>query len=98
MFIYIVDIKVKAENLEEFKQATLENAQNTVREPNNIRFDVLQDDNDSTRFLLYEVYVDETALEEHRQTAHYAKWREVVAPWMAEARRATKCSELFFKR
>jgi len=96
MFIYIVHISVKTECVEEFKSATLENARNTVNEPNNRRFDVLQQADDPTKFTLYEVYADESALEKHRQTAHYARWKSAVEPWMAEPRRAVKYTELFY--
>jgi len=96
MFIYIVHITVKPEFVEEFKAVTLENARNTVNEPNNCRFDVLQQSDDPTKFTLYEVYADESALEAHRQTAHYARWKSVVEPWMAEPRRAVKYAELFY--
>ena len=96
MFIYIVHISVKPEFMEQFKAETLANAQGTMNEPNNYRFDVLQQSDDPTKFVLYEVYADESALEEHRQTPHYAHWKSAVEPWMAEPRRAVKCSELFY--
>ena len=98
MFIYIVHINVKPEFVEKFKAETLFNAQNTVNEPNNRRFDVLQQADDPTRFTLYEVYADESALEEHRQTAHYTRWKSTVEPWMAEPRRAVKYSALFYSK
>jgi autoinducer 2-degrading protein len=82
--------------MEQFKAETLANAQGTMNEPNNYRFDVLQQSDDPTKFVLYEVYADESALEEHRQTPHYAHWKSAVEPWMAEPRRAVKCSELFY--
>jgi len=96
MFIYIVNINVKPEFIEEFKAETLHNAQNTVKEPNNHRFDVLQQSDDPTKFTLYEVYADESALEEHRQTAHYARWKSTVELWMASPRTAVKYAELFY--
>jgi autoinducer 2-degrading protein len=52
-----------------------------------MRFDILQSNEESTRFMLYEAYVDENAAKAHKQTAHYARWRDTVAPWMAEPRR-----------
>lgn len=97
MFIYLVEIEVKPENLEEFKAATLENAQKTTQEPNNVRFDVLQRGDDPCKFMLYEVYVDESGLEEHRLTEHYRRWKDAVASWMAAPRKATKYGELFFR-
>lgn len=96
MFIYIVHVRVKPEFVEKFRAESLVNAQNTVNEPNNRRFDVLQQEDDPTKFVLYEVYTDESALEEHKQTSHYAYWKSTVEPWMAEPRRAVKCSELFY--
>ena len=95
MFIYIVHIHVKPECVEEFKAETLANARSTVNEPNNHRFDVLQQSDDPTKFVLYEIYTDESALEEHRKTAHYARWKSAVEPWMAEPRKAVKYSALF---
>ncbi|MDR0391215.1 MAG: antibiotic biosynthesis monooxygenase [Planctomycetaceae bacterium] len=96
MFIYIVNINVLPECVEQFKNESLENAKNTVKEPKNIRFDVLQQDSDSTKFVLYEVYTDESGLEEHKKTQHYNKWKTTVDPMMAEKRVATKLTELFF--
>ena len=96
MFIYIVNITVKPEFIESFKAATLANAQGTVNEPNNHRFDVLQQSDNPTKFTLYEVYANELALEEHRQTAHYARWKSAVESWMAEPRQAVKYAELFY--
>jgi len=96
MFIYIVHIDVKPEFVEQFKAETLANAQGTVNEPKNYRFDVLQQSDDSTKFTLYEVYADESALESHRQTAHYARWKSAVEPWMASPRKAVKYAELFY--
>ncbi|MDR0611061.1 MAG: antibiotic biosynthesis monooxygenase [Planctomycetaceae bacterium] len=96
MFIYLVEIKVKPEYLEEFKTATLDNAQNTVREPGNFRFDVLQHPDDLTKFILYEVYADESGLEAHRKTDHYARWKTTVESWMAEPRKAVKFFALHY--
>jgi autoinducer 2-degrading protein len=98
MFIYIVNINVLPEYVEQFKSASLENAKNTVNEPQNIRFDVLQEDDDPTKFVLYEVYTDEKGLDAHKQTDHYNKWKTEVESWMAEKRKATKLTELFFKK
>ena len=98
MFIYIVQITVKPEHIESFKAETLMNAQNTVHEPNNYRFDVLQQADDPSKFTLYEVYADESALESHRQTAHYIRWKSRVESLMAEPRKAVKYSELFYTK
>ncbi|MDR3234676.1 MAG: antibiotic biosynthesis monooxygenase [Planctomycetaceae bacterium] len=96
MFIYVVNVSVKAEFAEKFKAESLKNAQNTVKEPNNIRFDVLQSPDDPSKFVLYEVYQDAAALDEHKQTSHYARWKAAVDPWMAEPRKAAKLEEVFF--
>ncbi|MDR3181929.1 MAG: antibiotic biosynthesis monooxygenase [Planctomycetaceae bacterium] len=96
MFIYIVNVNVKAEFVEEFKAESLNNACNTVREPDNIRFDVLQNPDDPSKFVLYEVYKDAAGLDAHKQTAHYAHWKSAVEPWMAEPRQAVKFAPVFF--
>ena len=98
MFIYIVHLNIKPEFIEQFKAESLVNAQNTVNEQGNHRFDVLQQSEDPAKFVLYEVYTDESALESHRQTAHYARWKSAVEPWMAEPRKAFKYSELFYTK
>ena len=95
MHVVCVHVHVKAENREGFIQATLENARGTVEEPGNLRFDVIQQTDDPNRFLLYEVYRDEAGMNAHKETAHYARWREAVAPWMAEPRRGVKHISLF---
>jgi len=86
MFVTIVHVKVKPENVEEFVRATEKNHYQSVKEPGNLRFDVLQKEKDSTEFALYEAYTDQAASAAHKQTAHYLEWRERVAPWMAVPR------------
>jgi quinol monooxygenase YgiN len=98
MFIYIVHVNVKPEFVEQFKTETLANARGTVNEPNNYRFDVLQQSDAPSKFTLYEVYADESALDAHRQTAHYARWKSAVEPWMAEPRVAVKYSDVFYTK
>jgi (4S)-4-hydroxy-5-phosphonooxypentane-2,3-dione isomerase len=95
MFLVCVHIQVKPEHLEEFIAASRENAENAVLEPGNLRFDVLQQADDPERFVLYEVYRDEEASKAHKQTAHYARWREVVEPWMAQQRKGVQYKALF---
>jgi len=95
MHVVCVHVHVEAENREEFIQATLENARGTVGEPGNLRFDVIQQTGDPNRFLLYEVYRDQAGMNAHKETAHYARWHEAVAPWMAEPRRGVKHISLF---
>jgi autoinducer 2-degrading protein len=95
MYIVCVHIHVKPEHREEFIRATLDNARNTVQEPGNLRFDVIQQTDDADRFMLYEVYRDEAGMNAHKETAHYARWRDAVGPWMAEPRQGVKHRALF---
>lgn len=95
MFAVAVTIRVLPEHLGAFIQATLENARNTRREPKNIRFDVLQSEDEPTRLMLYEVYTEPAGFAEHQKTAHYLAWREAVKDWMSEPRTAVKLKNLF---
>lgn len=97
MYVVCVHVHVKAENRDDFIRASLENASNTVQEPGNLRFDVIQQLDDPNRFMLYEVYLDEDAMDAHKLTAHYAAWRDAVADWMAEPRQGVKHQNLFPK-
>jgi len=96
MFVAAVMIQVKPQFLQPFIQATLDNARNTRKEPANLRFDVLQSQDDPTRFLLYEAYRDTDGLAAHHQTPHYLRWKAAVADWMAQPRQALKHRSLFF--
>ena len=95
MFIVHVFVSVKADRLEEFKQASLENARNSIQEPGVARFDVIQQQDDKTRFVLVEVYRKPEDALKHKETAHYAKWRDTVADMMAEPRKGIKYDNLF---
>ncbi len=95
MLVVCIHVHVKPENREEFIEASLENARNTIREPGNLRFDVTQQVDDPNRFLLYEVYRDDAGMMAHKETDHYARWRDAVAPWMAEQRRGVRHVGLF---
>ncbi len=86
MRVLIVNIKVKADKIAEFQDATLANAAESVKEPGIASFDLLQDESDPTRFALIEVYRDDAAQEKHRATPHYARWKELAEPMMAEPR------------
>jgi autoinducer 2-degrading protein len=94
MFVTIVHVKVKPEHLEEFIEATTKNHHQSVKEPGNIRFDMLQLAEDPTRFALYEAYEDQASSAAHKETAHYLEWRETVANWMAEPREGVKYNGL----
>lgn len=89
MHIVVVDIHVKPENLEEFIHLTVENATNSRLEAGVVRFDVLQQKDDPTRFVLYEVYRNAEGQAAHRDSAHYKKWRSAVEEMMAEPRKGT---------
>ena len=95
MFIVHVQIQVKPEYLEPFKEATSANARASVQEPGIARFDVVQRLDDPTRFVLVEVYRTPQDPAEHKKTAHYAAWAEAVAPMMAEPRQSLKYSNVF---
>ena len=95
MFIVHVHVHVKPEFIEQFRLACLENARNSVQEAGIARFDVLQQADDPARFVLIEVYRDPAAQGRHRETAHYAAWRDAVADWMAEPRSSVKYSNVF---
>jgi autoinducer 2-degrading protein len=89
MVVTIVEVSVKPERIDQFIAATTENHRGSIREPGNLRFDVLQSPQDAGLFLLYEAYDSEESAAAHKDTAHYAKWRDTVAPWMAVPRKGT---------
>jgi len=95
MLIVHVFVHVKTDSVDAFSAATLENARNSIREPGVIRFDVVQQEDDPTRFLLIEIYRTPEDPARHKETAHYATWRETVEPMMAEPRRSVKYHALF---
>jgi quinol monooxygenase YgiN len=95
MLIVHVHVHVKPENVAEFRQATIENARSSVQEPGIARFDVVEQQDDATRFLLIEVYRTQEAAAAHKETAHYAKWRDAVATMMAEPRHSVKYNAVF---
>jgi quinol monooxygenase YgiN len=95
MIILHVHIRVKPECVEAFKAATLENARQSVREPLVARFDVVQQADDPTRFVLVEAYRSPEGHPTHRQTPHYLAWRDAVADMFAEDRRATRHVNVF---
>lgn len=86
MHVTLVHVHVKPEHIAAFIEASAKNHENSVREPGNRRFDVLQDPGDPARFVLYEAYVDADAAKAHKDTAHYLAWRDTVAEMMAEPR------------
>jgi (4S)-4-hydroxy-5-phosphonooxypentane-2,3-dione isomerase len=90
-----VHVHVKPESVEAFRAATIENARQSVKETVIARFDVVQQQDDPTRFVLIEVYRTVDAPARHKETAHYAKWRDAVAPMMAEPRTSVKFGNVF---
>lgn len=95
MQIVHVNVQVKPEFVEAFRQATIENARNSVQEPGIARFDVIQQEGDPTRFVLVEVYRTPDDPARHKQTAHYQTWRDTVADMMAEPRSSVKYINIF---
>ncbi len=95
MLIVHVHVQVKPECVEAFKAASLANAQASVKEPGIARFDVVQQADDSTRFVLVEAYRADDAPAAHKETAHYATWQDAVAPMMAVPRQSTKFRNVF---
>ena len=95
MQIVHVHVRVKPESIEPFKEATVENARNSIKEPGIARFDVVQDASDPARFVLMEVYRYPEAPAEHRETAHYKNWRDTVADFMAEPRASIRYDNIF---
>jgi quinol monooxygenase YgiN len=95
MLIVHVHVKVKPGSAEAFRQATVENAANSVREPGVARFDVVQQADDADRFVLVEVYRTAEDPARHKETPHYKKWRDLVEPMMAEPRRGVRYEAVF---
>jgi len=95
MLIVHVHVDVKPECIEAFKQATLANGRESVKEPGIARFDVTQQQDDPGRFVLVEVYRNAQAPAAHKETRHYLAWRDAVAPMMAETRTSVKFVNLF---
>jgi (4S)-4-hydroxy-5-phosphonooxypentane-2,3-dione isomerase len=89
MVVTIVEVNVKPQHIQDFIGATIENHKGSIREPGNMRFDVLQSPQDPSTFLLYEAYDSEESAVAHKNTPHYAKWKDTVAAWMAVPRKGT---------
>lgn len=87
MHVTLVQISVKPEHIQDFIVASQANHLASVREPGNLRFDVLQSSDDPSQFILYEAYASAADAAAHKQTTHYLAWRDAVADWMAQPRR-----------
>ncbi len=87
MRVTMVHVHVKPESVDAFIEASLKNQTGSVKEVGSVRFDILQDPKDPTRFVLYEVFVSDAAVAVHKETEHYLAWRDTVAEMMAEPRK-----------
>jgi autoinducer 2-degrading protein len=94
MIVTIVHVWVKPEHLEEFIRITEANHLESVKEPGNLRFDILQNANKPNEFALYEAYENESFAVAHKETRHYLTWRETVAPWMEKPREGVRYNAL----
>lgn len=90
MTVTCVYVRVKEAHIDDFARATSENHLHSVKEPGNLRFDVLQSADDPASFLLYEAYTTEEAAAAHKNTSHYSTWKDTVADWMEKPRRGLK--------
>lgn len=95
MYIVLVHVQVKAEFIEAFKTASITNAQNSLNEPGVARFDVIQELDDPANFILVEAYYDQKDAQKHKETRHYALWRDTVAEMMAAGRVGVKYHNVF---
>ena len=95
MYIVNVHVHVKPESVDAFRTASIENARNSLQEPGIARFDVIQELEDPTRFILVEVYRTPEDASRHKETAHYMSWRDTVAKMMAEPRQGIKYKNIF---
>ena len=95
MIIVHVFVHVRAHTVDAFTAATLENGRSSILEPGVIRFDVVQQDEDPTRFVLIEIYRTPDDPARHKETAHYVKWRDTVETMMAEPRKGVKYHAVF---
>jgi len=95
MYIVHVFVHVKEDQVAAFKEASIKNAENSIREPGVARFDVLQQQDDATRFVLVEVYRAVEDAAKHKETDHYKQWRDTVAEMMAEPRSSLKYDNIF---
>src|SRR5512137_1374158 len=95
MFVAIINVHVKPEDIEDFRNASLDNASHSIEEPGVIRFDVYQQSDDPSRFTLVEIYRTADDPARHRETAHYIRWRDTVADMMAEPRVRTTYDVVF---
>ena len=90
MIVTCVHVWVLSAYAEQFVEATLANHRASVSEPGNLRFDLLQVEQEPGRFMIYEAYLSDAAAAAHKETAHYKAWRAAVEPWMAQPRQGVR--------
>lgn len=95
MIVTLVHVFVKPQFIDAFIEATRVNHENSIKEAGNLRFDILQDDQNPGKFILYEAYTTAEAVAAHKETQHYFTWRDTVAPWMDKPREGVKHKLLF---
>jgi quinol monooxygenase YgiN len=95
MQIILVHVSVRSQFVEAFKQASIDNASHSIQEAGVARFDVIQQTEDPTKFILIEVYKTAQAHAAHKETAHYARWRDTVSEMMSEPRQSVKYNNVF---
>jgi autoinducer 2-degrading protein len=95
MHVTLVHVYVKPEHVEDFIAACRDNHLASISEPGNRRFDILRSPSDPGYFILYEAYRSAADAAAHKQTPHYATWRDTVAPWMAQPRRGESFTGLY---
>ena len=95
MYVTVVYVHVKPEHVADFIDATRINHEASIREPGNLRFDILQSPEDATQFVAYEAYAGEAAARAHKETPHYLAWRTKAEGWMAEPRQGVRYDGLY---
>jgi (4S)-4-hydroxy-5-phosphonooxypentane-2,3-dione isomerase len=95
MIIVHISIHIKPDKVEDFKEVTLKNARKSVQEPGIVRFDIIQQEDDPKHFLLEEMYRNSDAIAKHKDTTHYAEWRDAAEPLMSEPRKKITYIKIF---
>jgi autoinducer 2-degrading protein len=95
MYVTLVYVSVDPEKIDDFIEATRVNHEHSIKEPGNMRFDVLQSPDDPAKFVLYEAYQSRDDATAHKDTQHYLTWRETVADWMVEPRQGITYNGLY---
>ncbi len=95
MLVVHVHVHVKPDCVEAFREATIANARESVKETGIARFDIVQKSDDPTRFVLVEVYRTPQAPAQHKESKHYQTWRDAVADMMADPRTSVKYANIF---